>query len=275
MKKAFFLWALVCTLSAFVSSAVYAQADPWRYRAGLRNSPGSQRLSAAQLRLVLDSLRHKTGFLEMDFDEAGFLTLGDRTRYAGGSASARELLVATIEGPRAFMLEAHDRSPAVAFAHLKPGYTLTNFRTKTQIETELVRLDFADFAQLRGDREVVAAFDLGFAVLHELVHGVLRLEDAVGNITQVGACDEHVNRMRRELKLPERQGYTPRLRPTQLTTSDPTRLRAELVFARTGTEASRSRTEKFYLSWDEEKVGRGHNAAAQSDAQTSVRGTVR
>src|SRR5438876_2740894 len=105
MKKAFFLLTLVCALSPLVSSTVYAQADPWRYRAGLRNSPGEERLSAAQLQLVLDSLRHKTGFLDMRFDEAGFLTLGDRTRYAGGSASARELLIATVDGQRALVLE--------------------------------------------------------------------------------------------------------------------------------------------------------------------------
>jgi len=275
MKKVFFLWALVCALAPLGSFTAYAQADPWRYRTGLRNSPAVQRLSAAQLQTLLDSLRHKTGFLEMSFDEAGFLTLGDRTRYVGGSASARELLVATVDGPRAFILEAHDRSPAVAFAHLRTGYTLTSLRTKTQIETELVRLDFADFVHLRGDREVVAAFDLGFAVLHELVHGVLRLDDAVGDTTQVGACDEYVNRMRRELKLPERQGYAPRLRPTHATAADRTRLRAELLFARKSAEANRARIERFYLSWDEEKVGRGHNAAAQSGAQTSVKGSVR
>jgi hypothetical protein len=88
------------------------------------------------------------------------------------------------------MLEAHDCSPVVAFAHLRPGYTLMSLRTKTVIETELARLDFADFAHLRGDREVVAAFDLGFGVLHELVHGVLRLDDTGGDCRQVGNCDE-------------------------------------------------------------------------------------
>src|SRR5262245_45537958 len=121
MKKAISLPALVCALTTFVFSTAFAQADPWRFRAGLRNSPGSQRLSAAQLRLTLDSLRHKTGFLEMRFDEAGFLTLGDRTRYVGGSERARALLVAAVDGQQVFELEAFDHSPEVAFAQLTGG----------------------------------------------------------------------------------------------------------------------------------------------------------
>jgi hypothetical protein len=265
MKKAFFLLAPVCALSSLAGFVASAQTDLWRYRTGLRNSPGKQRLNTAR----------KTGFLEMSFDEAGFLTLGDRTHYAGGSASARTLLSATVDGPYAFMLEAHDRAPGVAFAHLVHGYTLTNFQTKTQIETELLRLDFADFAHLRGDPQVVAAFDLGFAVLHELVHGVWQLGDAVGDIAQVGACDEVVNRIRRELNLPERQGYSPRLRPVQQSYAERTRLQAELVFVRTTQEANRTRSARFYLCWDEEQVGRGQNAAAQSGARTGVRATVR
>lgn len=275
MKKAFFLLALVCALSSMASSTVNAQADPWRFRPGLRNSPGKESLSAAQLQHVLDSLRHKTGFLEMRFDEAGFLTLGDRTRYEGGSATARELLMATVDSPQAFVLEAYDHSPAVAFAHLITGDTYVDFRTRTQIETERVQLDFADFAQLHGDPAAVAAFDLGFILLHELVHGVWHLRDAVGDTANVGACDEYINRMRRELKLPERQGYAARLQPTKPTFSQPPRLRAELIFARTSTEASRVRIERFYLSWDGEKVGSGKSAAAQSSAHTSLMATVR
>src|SRR5262249_16855838 len=150
------------------------------------------------------------------------------------------------------------------------GDTVIDFQTKTQIEMERVQLDFADFAQLRGDREAVAAFDLGFALLHELAHGVLHLPDAIGDTANVGACDEHVNRMRRELKRPERQGYAARLEPTKLTPTERTKLRAELVFARTSTESSRVRIEKFYLRWDGEKVGSGISAADQSSAHTSM-----
>jgi hypothetical protein len=33
-------------------------------------------------------------------------------------------------------------------------------------------LDFSDLRELRGKPEAIAAFDLGFAILHELVHAV-------------------------------------------------------------------------------------------------------
>jgi hypothetical protein len=275
MRKVFFLLTLVCAIAPLVSATVYAQDDPWRYRAGLRNSPGSQRLSAAQLQLALDSLRHKTGFLEMRFDEAGFLTLGDRTRHAGGSATARELLMATVDGQRAFYLEAYDRSPAIAFARIMAGYTLDGVQSKSRIEMDRVQLDFADFAQLRGDLEAAAAFDLGFVVLHELVHGVLDLRDAVGATTEVGACDERVNRMRRELHLPERQGYSPRLQPTQRTRFERTTMRAGLVFVQTSMESGHPRNERFYLSWDEERVGGGKSVAPRSNAPARGMAAVR
>lgn len=117
-----FALALLCALAQF---AFAAPADP-RYRAGLRNSDGERRLSARQLQKTLDSLRHKTGFLEMRFDEAGFLTLGDRTRIAGGSASARDLLIAAVDGDKLFELESHNYSPHVTFANLTLQVIYTN-----------------------------------------------------------------------------------------------------------------------------------------------------
>jgi hypothetical protein len=56
---------------------------------------------------------------------------------------------------------------------------------------------------------------------------------------------------------------------------DRTRKRAELMFVRVGTESGHARTERFSLSWDEEKVGSSKSAASQSGAQTSSMGTVR
>jgi hypothetical protein len=220
-------------------------------------------LSASQLQKALESLRHKTGFLEMRFDESGLLTLGDRTRFVGGSATARELLIATVDGRVAIELEAHDNSPYIAFAHITAGTVYTNFQTGARIEARQVQLDFSDFAELRGEPEVIAAFDLGFAVLHELVHGVCGLRDAVGETTELGACDGLINRMRRELNLPERQGYSAR---TQAVLSSPVGAtkRAELVFARERMESGRARTERFYLRWDAKRVA--SSAKSRRDA---------
>jgi hypothetical protein len=218
------LLAFLCALSRIALAATDVQHRP---QAGLRNSDGSRRLSASQLQKALESLRHKTGFLEMRFDESGLLTLGDRTRFVGGSAAARELLIATVDGRVAIELEAHDYSPHIAFAHITAGTVYTNFRTKARIEVRQAQLDFSDFEELRGEREAIAAFDLGFAILHELVHAVRGLRDAVGETNELGECDELINRMRRELNLPERQGYSARAQMVLSSPSGATR-RADL-----------------------------------------------
>ncbi len=263
MKNFCLLLAILCALSQAVFAA---PGDPARPQAGLRNSSGSRRLSASQLRKVLDSLRHKTGFLEMRFGESEFLTLGDRTRFVGGSATARELLIAAVDGRVAMELAAHDNSSHIAFAIITAGTIYTNFQTGTRIEARQVQLDFSDFAELRGEQEALEAFDLGFAVLHELAHGVLGLRDAVGEMNGLGACDEVINRMRRELNLPERQGYSARTQ-TVLSGSAGATSRAELVFARERARSSRAGTKWFYLRWEAERVASG----APSKQATLVR----
>src|SRR5262249_57668166 len=171
LARSLLLFAFFCALSQTMYAATDVLSRP---QPGLRNSNGSRRLSAAQLRKLAESLRQKTGFQEMRFDGTGFLTLGDRTRIAGGSAAARELLIATVDGRVAIELEAHDNSPHIAFARITAGAIYTDFDTKARIEARQVQIDFSDFAELRGEREAMAAFDLGFAVLHELVHAVSR-----------------------------------------------------------------------------------------------------
>jgi hypothetical protein len=252
--------ALVCALAPLASS------DPLRFRPGLRNSAGKQRLSAPQLQTVLDSLRHKTGFLEMRFDESGFLTLGDRTRIAGGSATARALIIATVDGGQVFDLECHDHSLDIAFARLAAGRICHHGPTGARIEVKPLQLDFADFVHLSGNREALAAFDLGLVVLHELVHGVLHLQDAVNDTTRLGDCDEHVNRARRELELPERQHYSPRLRKV----GTPRIVLAELLFVRTSGESSRVKAENFYVRWDAEKVAIINIASSRGDRGAMV-----
>jgi hypothetical protein len=252
MRRTITLLAFLYALSSIVSAATDAQYRP---QAGLRNSDGSRRLSGLQAQRALESLRHKTGFMEMRFDESGFLTLGDRTRFVGASATARELLIATVDGRVAIELESHDRSPHVAFARIIEGTVYIHVQAKARIESLRVQLDFSDFAELRGEREVIAAFDPGFAILHELVHGVYGLRDGVGEAPKLGECDELVNRMRRELNLPERQGYTASAQAVLSVTAG-VRSRAELVFARERRESGRARTERFYLYWDAKRVAR-------------------
>src|SRR5574341_1090725 len=198
--------ALMFACSMVVYSLA-APGGPSPFRAGLRNSPESDKLNTKQLDEVLRSLRQKTGFLEMRFGEDGFLTLGDRTRIAGGSATARALLIATVDGVKAVLLINRRRSSEVSFARLAVPVTHISLTTGTRIEAHPLELDFSDFERLRGEQEVIAAFDPGFAVLHELAHAVLTLQDDKTSAHGLGDCEEHINRIRRELGLPERQHY--------------------------------------------------------------------
>jgi hypothetical protein len=235
--------ALICALAA---PALALPTDPSLFRPGLRNSPGADKLSAEQLDLLVKSLREKTGFLELRFDEDGFLSLGDRTRIVGGSATARALLVATVDGVKAILLKNRLRSSEVAFARVAVATTYTNARTGMRIDTYSLELDFADFARLQGEREVIAAFDPGLVMLHELGHAVLALQDDKANARGLGDCEEYVNQIRRELGLPERQHYLARQRKT--TQGGGT---AEIYFV----QREHGKTRQLYLRWEAEQVG--------------------
>jgi hypothetical protein len=69
----------------------------------------------------------------MWFDESGFLALGDQTRFIGGSETARDLLIATVNGRLAIEMEGHNNSPHIAFARISAGTVYTHFQTKARI----------------------------------------------------------------------------------------------------------------------------------------------
>lgn len=244
------------TLCSFFSSLPATAGDPFRYRGGLRNSHGERKLNAKQLDAVLTSLRDKAGLLEMRFDENGFLALGDQTKFSGGSAVARALLNAAAPMAHAVDLESHMYSSKVAFARLARPVDYRHYSSGAKIEVFPLEIDFSDFSKLRGDRQALAAFDLGFVILHELGHAALGLRDASGDPQGLGECEALINRIRRELNLPERQTYfaqtymSPTLTPARVSTKF-----AELVFARAVEKQGRMQIEKFNLRWEASIVG--------------------
>lgn len=255
----------VCLLFPAMTAA---SGDPFRYRGGLRNSPDKYKLDAKQLEAVLTSLREKTGFLEMRFDGNGFLALGDRTRFIGGSAIARALLIAAADMPHAVDLECHNRSALVAFARLATPVIYYSFSTEKRMDVYPLEIDFSDLAQLRGDREAIAAFDLGFVILHELGHAALGLRDSPGDPASLGECEELINRIRRELNLPERQTYIAQV--YLFPANGPARAsikQAELIFTRATDKPGQSKPEKFNLRWEAPMVGPIVDIPAQSIAR--------
>jgi hypothetical protein len=240
---------------AFLSTTRYATGDPFRYHGGFRNSPDAKKLNGKQLESIVNSLRDKSGFLEIGFDENGFLTLGDRSKFGGGSTIARELLSATVEANIAIDLETHNHSPVVAFARLAKPTIYHSRATGRSIDVYPIEIDFSDFSKLRGDKKVLAAFDVGFVILHELGHAVLGLRDAQDESQGPGECEEYINRIRRELNLPERQNYVARTHLAILSTSLKSIERAELMFTHSGDAQGDAKARKFTLSWEAPLVG--------------------
>jgi len=182
---------------------------------GVRNSSGPNRLNGRQLQVLQESLRQKSGFVELEFDRQGSLTLGNRQHIAGGSATARALLAAAIDSASLYELENHERSPDIAFARLRDmEYHISE--TGKRVNIFQAQIDFADFDCLQGPREAKASMDVGIALLHELAHGVLKLQDPPVDTDEIGECDAHINKMRRELQLPERLYYHPGVTVAQL-----------------------------------------------------------
>jgi hypothetical protein len=152
-----------------------------------------------------------------------------------------------VESGNLYQLESHESSPEVAFARIYESATWVIGATGQRLDIYQVQIDFADFDRLQGAREAKAALDLGLSLLHELVHGVLKLQDPQGGTDQIGACDAQVNQMRRELQLPERLYYHPDI--TVARTSDGRRIvNASLMFVER-TAANAQPSAKYRLYW--------------------------
>lgn len=243
------LMAKLLVLAGVWSPAYSAPPTDASVRTGLSNSP-SRPLSIGQLQKLLDGLRFITGLREMRFDDDGVLNPGDRTQITGGSATARALIFAAVDGVDAFMLENHDHSEAVAFAAIESIAIYRNSAGR-QREAWRVMLDTRDFAQLRGAAEAIAAFSPAMNLLHELSHGVLGLSDAVSPPEMLGECERHINQIRRELGLPERQRYEARTRLSIASDNRTLYTLAELTFVQAGVG---KRDKTFALSFNAEKI---------------------
>lgn len=249
--------------------AMAAIKDSLRYQSGVRNSV-EHGLNPKQIEKLLKSLREKTGFTEMRFDETGFLRLGDRSMPAGGSATARELLIAAVDRACAIDLESHDRSSRIAFAQLGKPLVFISLATGARIEVNPIEIDFSDFAHLRGDKAVLAAFDVGFVVLHELAHAVLGLHDLTDEANGPGECEEYVNRIRRELDLPERQNYIAQTHRVRSLGSGTPLSQAELLFTRMAEQEGRAKKQSFNLTWDAESVAMIRTAESKINPAAST-----
>lgn len=115
----------------------------------------------------------------------------------------------------------------------------------------VVQIDFADFDHVVGDERALAAFNVGWGLLHELDHVVNDSADAT-SVGEAGACEAHINQMRRECNLPERADYFSTLSPLATDTSFMTRL-VRLAFEEQA--SANNKKKRYWLIWDARVVG--------------------
>ena len=236
------------------------------FRAGLRNSD-NRPIAAHHVQKLLESLRQKTGLLDLKFDAEGFLNIGDINHIQGGSPTARALILALMESGNCFKLENYNHSASVAFAQIDLSETYQGPDGVRHRVFEL-RVDFDDYAGLMGETEAVSSFDPAIGVFHELSHAVLGLRDQVSKDDLLGDCERHVNQIRRELGLPERQNYSAVVTRTRLPGNSYDSNRAELRFVRPG---KGNRTKRFILFYDAEKISKKTTYQGTTSEATSSR----
>jgi hypothetical protein len=202
--------AAICLLTVFSVARAARNDSVYRYRKGLHLSRERQP-TKKELRLLINGIKSLTGFLAIEIDDNGDFIIADRSQISGGSARARALFTTAIDGEESFTIESCGHSPLIAFAQLDSPLRYSD-GTGRSYEDWRIRIDFADFRELRGDEAAIASFGPAMAFMHELTHAILRYRDPVDANDQLGDCERYLNRIRAELKLPLRGHYYPKNR---------------------------------------------------------------
>jgi hypothetical protein len=204
-----------------------------------------QNVSRTNREELARKLRTITGWSSLAFNNDGALRIGNG-HVSGGSKSARDLLTRAIHGQRVILFEDASSRKDVVFCRVGLG-TLDG---APSTEVFIVLIDFADFRQVTGDKPAQAAFDVGWAVLHEIDHVVEDSQDPQLDVP--GDCEGHINRMRRELGLPVRNSYFFSVLPIKNDSNLISR------FVRLGFEQDSgpsSKRKRYWLIWDAAVVG--------------------
>ena len=219
-----------------------------------------QNVSQPDREELAQRLRTITGWSSLSFNTDGALKIVDPAA-RGGSKGARDLLTKTFSGKRVILFEDASSRKDVVFCRVVLG----KLDRMPAAEVYVVLIDFADFRQVTGDKQARAAFDVGWAVLHEIDHVVEDSEDPQDNIP--GDCEAHINRMRRELGLPVRNSYFFSFLPVKNAGNVISR------FVRLGFEDQSDPTSKkkrYWLLWDAALVGGVTSDAESARASSDI-----
>ena len=193
-------------------------------------------------------LQKITGWSDLAFDHNGALRVGTK-QAVGGSKAARELVTEAINGPNAIVLEEANRRSDVVFCRVVPGRW--KHQSSESPPVYVVLIDFTDFEYVMGDDRALSAFDVGWALLHELDHVVNDSGDPA-SAGETGECEAHINQMRRECNLPERTDYFYTYFPL---TGDTTFMAKFVRLAFVEEDAVLNKKRHYWLLWDANRVG--------------------
>jgi hypothetical protein len=197
---------------------------------------------------LIEKLRRITGWAGLDFDGNGALQFGGK-KSAGGSQTARELLAAASTGQNVIVIEDASGRQDVVFCKVVEGRWKTDAANKPPVFVVLI--DFTDFSHVMGDEAALAAFNVGWGVLHEIEHVV---NDSVDpeSLGEAGQCEAFINRMRRECGLAERAEYFFTFLPG---TTDSTFMTKFVRIAFDQPRPGDKRRKRHWLVWDASLVG--------------------
>lgn len=207
-----------------------------------------ENVSPAQREELASRLRKITGWTTLKFTNDGSFQT-DLQEIAGGSKSARELLNAAFFGDRTILFEDASSRKDVVFCRVISGKLLPEILPDEDVH--VVQIDFADFRQVIGDKQALAAFDVGWAVLHEIDHVISDSADPLKEDV-AGDCEGHINGMRRELGLPVRNNYFYDFLPVKNDSNLISRF-VRLGFEQESGPAAKKR--RYWLIWDAAVVG--------------------
>ena len=222
----------VSVLFVWQATIACGQDATYRFRPGLHLSK-EHPPAARELKLLLTDLRLITGFSDIQINAYRDFVLRDRMLISGGSEIARALFVIAGDGADSFTVEALNHSPAIAFGQIESLLVYYDSLDRRHQDWH-IRIDFADFKELHGDRAVIASFGPGMNFLHELTHAVRGYSDPQSSAHQLGQCETHINLIRAELGLPLRQNYFPRHRLVTRPESIAKVFEGEIAFVRPG-----------------------------------------
>lgn len=217
-------------------------------------------VSASQRDELIGRLRAITGWEELAVGDDGILQTG-KTSPESGSRSARELLRRAMSGSRVILLEDASSRKDVVFCRVVLGKLVS----EPAAEVHVVLIDFDDFRQVSGDERARAAFNVGWAVLHEIDHVVEDSQDAK-HLTSIGECETHINAMRSELGLPTRNSYFFTFLPLK---NDPNFVSRYVRLGFDHVNPNSTKKKRYWLIWDAAIVG-GLNADYTETAALTV-----